>query len=102
LVFVKPDATEAATAAIGTSLNDLPGVVSVSFVDQQAAYEEFQRLYADRPELLESVTPEVLPPSFRVTLADTAGARDVMAVAETLDGVGQVVLPAAPDPGTAC
>jgi hypothetical protein len=67
-IFVKPDATLDQTQAIGTSLENEPAIDSFFFVDQQAAYEEFRELFADKPELIESVTPEVLPPSFRFSV----------------------------------
>jgi len=91
VVFVNPAASEAAVDAVGTALTALPGVLGVSYADQQTAYEEFQRLFADNPEMLATVDPEVLPPSFRLTLDDPTRVQDVMTTAQSLDGVGQVV-----------
>jgi FtsX extracellular domain len=91
VVFVNPAASQAAVDAVGTALTALPGVLGVSYADQQTAYEEFQRLFADNPEMLATVDPEVLPPSFRLTLDDPTRVQDVMTAAQSLDGVGQVV-----------
>lgn len=69
-VFMDPDATEAQIAAIAERLHGAAEVVDVVFVDHDGAYGEFQDLYGDDPALIESVTPEMLPTSFRVTLVD--------------------------------
>jgi cell division transport system permease protein len=66
IIFVNPDATPEQVAAIDTSLHTSPQIEKVTYVDQQAAYDEFKQLFSKEPDLLESVTPEVLPPSYRV------------------------------------
>jgi cell division transport system permease protein len=99
---MNPAASSTALDAAQTSLESTPGVATVTFVDQQEAYEEYLRIYADRPELIAAVRPETLPPSFRLTLDDPAASDQVQANAETLDGVGQVVVPAAADPSGLC
>ena len=37
------------------------------FLDHEAAYDEFKKIFRDQPALIESTTPDVLPESFRVT-----------------------------------
>ena len=37
------------------------------YMDQDATHAEFEEIFADSPELLETVTAEMLPPSYRVT-----------------------------------
>lgn len=64
----------------------------VVFVDQQAAYDEFQELFADSPELVASVRPEDLPPSFRVDLVDDATTDTVAADYELEADVRQVTV----------
>lgn len=66
VVFLNPDASQAQIDSVGTDLKESPEVERVTFIDQQAAYEEFKQLFADSPEMVDSVTPEILPPSYRV------------------------------------
>jgi cell division protein FtsX len=90
LVFVNPAVTGDRITEIRDALAGVPGVVGITYVDQQQAYEEFKVLFADSPEMLASVDPANLPSSFRVTIDDPARADAVRAAAATLDGVGQV------------
>jgi cell division protein FtsX len=93
VVFVNPAVAPEVIPTIEQRLRELPGVLGVTFIDQQAALEEFERLFAGQPELLEAVEPGQLPPSFRVEVDDPARVTEVEQAAESLDGVGQVVVP---------
>jgi cell division transport system permease protein len=53
-------------------------VRSVRYVDKAQAYEEFRQLFSDRPELIETVNPAVLPASYRIELTDIDLYRDVV------------------------
>ena len=70
VVFMNPDATPDQIAAVGKDLDDNPEVQSKTYFDQQASYEEFQQLFADQKEFVQGVTPDILPPSFRVVPVD--------------------------------
>jgi hypothetical protein len=91
IVFINPAIPSTQFESIETSLKDVPGVVAISLVDQQAAYDEIARLFPDTPGL-GTLDPSNLPASFRVTLDDPAHAADVRTVAMTIDGVGDVQL----------
>ena len=41
------------------------------FVDKDQAYEEFRVLFRNSPELVDSVTPDILPASYRVVPSNT-------------------------------
>lgn len=71
IVFLQPDATEDQIDAVRQELEDNPQVRDFEYFDQNDAYAEFQQLFEDDPQLLETVTPEILPPSFRVRPVDT-------------------------------
>lgn len=66
MVFLNPDATQDQIDIVGRELRDSPEVESVIYVDKQAAYEEFKNLFADSPEMIDTVDPNILPPSYRV------------------------------------
>ena len=99
IVFLKPDITPEELEALQADFDDSPDIQDTTFVDQEQAYNEFQQLFRDQPDLLESVTPDVLPPSFRVVPVDKdaqnveelslvfeskAGVRDVVSATETI------------------
>lgn len=92
IVFVSPDATSDQLDAVGASLNDNPLVERVTFFDQQQAFAEFSEMFADSPDMVETVTPDILPPSFRVvpTNADTASVEELVAQYEVQPGVIRV------------
>ncbi|MEI7593215.1 MAG: permease-like cell division protein FtsX [Actinomycetes bacterium] len=70
VVFLNSNATPEQIAAVGRDLADSPEVERTTFVDQQASYEEFKQLFADSPEMVDSVTADILPPSYRVVPVD--------------------------------
>ncbi len=51
-------------------LEQEPVVESVSYESKDEAFARFNELFENQPELLETLTPETLPASFRVRLAD--------------------------------
>jgi cell division transport system permease protein len=66
VVFMNPNPTQEQVDAVRTDLEQSPEVSKIDYVDKKAAYEEFKTLFSDSPELVDSVDPETLPPSFRV------------------------------------
>ena len=65
-IFLNPDVAETQRDAILQELNSRPDVRKVTFVDQEAAYDEFKTMFEASPDMVESVSPQDLPPSFRV------------------------------------
>lgn len=82
LAFVVADADDATRAEVEDSVRSDPAVSSVRVVTQAEAYEEFQSLYAEVPEMLQAVSPGILPASIRVAL-DLDGGVDAAAWADT-------------------
>jgi cell division transport system permease protein len=93
IVFLNPGASEEQTRGVGADLEQNPQIESVDFVDKDEAYAEFKELFRDSPEMIESVTPEILPASYRVEPIDK-NAETVSALSEqykTKPGVSEVV-----------
>jgi cell division transport system permease protein len=65
-VFMLPEASPSQSEAIERELSQMPEVKKVTYVDQQAAFREFKRMFANSPDLVDSVEPKDLPPSYRV------------------------------------
>jgi hypothetical protein len=105
VVYLRPGIMPLQQEAIEEQLRNDALVVAVDFFDQQDAYDEFRALYANDPALIESVMPEVLPPSFRVDVVDhdMASAQTVAEVIRAFPGVQRVdfglpqALPELPD-----
>ena len=78
-VFMLPDASPSQNEAIERELAQMPEVKKFAYVDQQAAFDEFKRMFANSPDLVESVEAKDLPPSYRI----------VPKKAEFVDSVGE-------------
>ena len=79
-IFLNPDVATTQRDGLEAELRAMPEVKDVSYVDQEAAYEEFKQMFSNSPDMVESVTAKDLPPSFRVVprqpeLVDTVGER---------------------------
>ncbi|MEO8696406.1 MAG: permease-like cell division protein FtsX [Acidimicrobiales bacterium] len=77
-VFMRADASEDQTAAIGEQLRQRTEVTHLYGVTKAQAYLEFLKLFGDREDLARSVTADVLPASWKFDLApntDTARAQ---------------------------
>ncbi|MBV8691562.1 MAG: ABC transporter permease [Actinobacteria bacterium] len=81
-IFLQPGVASSESNAVKQELTTLKGsyVKRFSYVDQQAAYQEFKRMFASTPDMVDSVKPDDLPPSYRVVpqraeLVDVIGAR---------------------------
>jgi cell division transport system permease protein len=69
-IFLTDGISESQRASLESDLNAEPVVDEVIYESKQDAFEHFQDIFADNPSLLDSVTPEILPASFRVKLLD--------------------------------
>ncbi len=79
-IFLNPDVATTQRDGLQAELSAMPEVKKVTFVDQEAAYSEFKQMFANSPDMVESVTAKDLPPSFRVVprqpeLVDVVGER---------------------------
>lgn len=99
IVFINPASTPEQVQAIDKSLHESPEVEKITYVDQKAAFEEFKALFSNQPELVDTVTPDILPPSYRVVPKNKSseavqalseqykgkpGVRDVVSATETI------------------
>jgi cell division transport system permease protein len=88
-VFLTSDITDQQRASLETRLKDDPAVEKVFYEDQDTAYKRFQEQFRDLPDLVRSVGPESLPPSFRVTLKDPEKSSQFAAALEAAAGLQQ-------------
>lgn len=93
-VFLSDRMSDAARVDLEERLRAEPAVVSVRFESRQDAYEQFARQHADEPELLETVTPDMLPEAFRVQVRDRDAALKLRQRLDDEPGVDAARLPA--------
>lgn len=93
IVFMQPEATEAQTDAVERQLTESTQVERYEYFDQDRTFEEFKDLFQNTPQIVESVTPEILPPSFRVVPVDKSAEtiESLRSVFVTQPGVREVV-----------
>lgn len=70
IVYVDPDISDADLATVRRSLEDNPGVRRIEYVDRDATYADFRRLFEGQDTMLENVSKEDLPTSFKVEPTD--------------------------------
>jgi cell division transport system permease protein len=102
VVFMNVESSNAQLQAVADSLDQSPEIARTVFFDKDAAYIEFRELFSGSPEILETVTAEDLPPSFRVVPVDTnadaveqlasrfeasPGVREVVSAQETIRNI---------------
>src|SRR5688500_2093237 len=68
IVYMEPTSSQEQQDSIERDLEANPDVKEdgITFVDQDETYEEFKDLFGDSPQLVDTVDPSILPPSFRV------------------------------------
>ncbi|GAA1313283.1 hypothetical protein Psi02_56890 [Planotetraspora silvatica] len=85
------EATDAEREKLRRALERRPDVESVSFEDQQQAWENFRRNMTDKPELLWTVVPSDLPEAFRIQVRPGADFSAVARAASGFPGVSNSV-----------
>ena len=70
-VYMNPTATDEQIDSVSRSLDENPQVDTVDFLDREATYAEFQRLFEDQPDFVDAIEAEDLPQSFRVKPSST-------------------------------
>jgi cell division transport system permease protein len=98
-IFMQPNVEPSQSEAVERELADMDDFVkSFHYVNQQEAKAEFDKMFANSPDMVDSVKAEDLPPSYRVVpqkaeLVNTigekfeaqAGVKDVVYAKETID-----------------
>ena len=70
-VYMNPTANEEQIDSVNSSLRENPQVAEVSFLDRDATFAEFERLFEEQPDFVSAIKPEELPQSFRVKPTST-------------------------------
>ncbi|WP_435123196.1 permease-like cell division protein FtsX [Micromonospora tulbaghiae] len=90
-IFLKTDATKEQVDALGQQLGQDPLVKDSTYVNKEQAYERFQQMYADAPDLVSAVKPDQLPESYRVKLNDPEQYKAIYDKYKTAEGIHTIV-----------
>jgi len=89
-VFLRNDVTEGELDDLRSDLAGMPEIETFTYVSKNQAYEEFKKLYADKPELYEVLPKDSLPASFRISLVAASEAEEVAARVDGSPGIDDV------------
>lgn len=89
-VFLVDGISEEQRSSLERDLAEHPLVAEVEYESKEEAYENFQEIFADNESLLEGVSPEILPASFRVSLTDPEQYAVVASAFEGRPGVDEI------------
>jgi cell division transport system permease protein len=92
-IFMTVGATPAQIDDVTASLQSDPKVKGYRFLDKEAAYEEFKRIFRKDPDLVKNVDAEALPTSFRVVPQRAEFTNNIKRSFEPLSGVDTVETP---------
>jgi cell division transport system permease protein len=65
-IFMKAEASQQELEAVNRQLLAMPEVSRFRYVDKAQAYEEFRQIFANEPDLRDSLPVDQVPPSYRV------------------------------------
>ncbi len=102
-IFMKPDASQVESEAVNRQLDAMPEVKTARYVSKPEAFEEFKKIFANEPDVRDSLTVDQIPPSYRVVpkeaeqtkligerFQDTAGVFRVSYAKEEVDALVSV------------
>jgi cell division transport system permease protein len=90
-VFLQEGISPTQQNHLGDVLNHMPEVASVHFESKEEAFERFKRIFANQKALVQNVTPDALPASFRVKLKDPKNYSVVAARLSGETGIDKIV-----------
>jgi len=92
-VFMTVNATDSQISDVRTALEQDPQVKRFRYLDKDAAYEEFQRIFRKDPDLVKNVDAAALPTSFRIVPEQAEFTNPIKRRFEPLAGVDDVATP---------
>jgi cell division transport system permease protein len=69
-IYLNDDISPTDLTALRTQLTKMPQVESFYYESKDAAWNRFQKLFANQPDLIDNTRKDALPASFRVKLVD--------------------------------
>ncbi|MCZ7420762.1 MULTISPECIES: permease-like cell division protein FtsX [unclassified Micromonospora] len=90
-IFLDAEVTDEQRSAIATQLESDPLVSQVTYVNKDEAFQRFQEMFRDSPDLLSAVKADQLPESYRLKLVNPEEYKTISDQYTAVEGVDQVV-----------
>ena len=90
MVYVNDDADDEMTQTLGVQLEAHANVLEVEFVPREEAFQRQVEAYGDKADLLEGLSPEILPDAYKVTVKDLEQFDATVSEIKNLDNVLQI------------
>jgi cell division transport system permease protein len=91
--FMVVTATEDQIADVQKQIEDDPQIKDYRFLDKEAAFEEFKRIFRKDPDLVKNVDADTLPTSFRIVPKEAEFTNPIKKRLEPVAGVDSVETP---------
>lgn len=90
MVYVNDDADDYLTQTLGVQLQAHTNVLEVEFVPREEAFQRQIETYGEKADLLEGLSPEILPDAYKVTVKDLEQFDATVGEIKNMDNVLQV------------
>ncbi|WFE23564.1 permease-like cell division protein FtsX [Solwaraspora sp. WMMD937] len=90
-IFLVSDVSDEQRDSLQSSLDADPLISNVTYESKEEAYNRFQTLYADAPDLVNAVEPDQLPESFRIKLIDPEEYQAIFDKYNGTEGIDEIV-----------
>ncbi|MEV4712530.1 permease-like cell division protein FtsX [Micromonospora sp. NPDC049374] len=90
-IFLNAEVTDEQRSALATQLESDPLVSQVTYVNKDEAFQRFQEMFRDSPDLLSAVKADQLPESYRLKLVNPEEYKTISDQYTSVEGVDQVV-----------
>ncbi|GIJ77883.1 cell division transport system permease protein [Micromonospora phaseoli] len=90
-IFLNADVTEEQRTDIASRLEADPLISQVTYVNKDEAFQRFQEMFRDSPDLLSAVKADQLPESYRLKLVNPEEYKTISDQYVAVEGVDQVV-----------
>ncbi|NLU79462.1 ABC transporter permease [Micromonospora sp. HNM0581] len=90
-IFLNADVTDEQRSAISAQLESDPLISQATYVNKDEAFQRFQEMFRDSPDLLSAVRAEQLPESYRLKLVNPEEYKVISDQYTAIEGVDQVV-----------
>ncbi|ROO62650.1 cell division protein FtsX [Micromonospora sp. Llam0] len=90
-IFLVSDVSDEQRDSLQSSLDADPLISTVTYESKEEAYNRFQTLYADAPDLVNAVEPDQLPESFRIKLVDPEEYQAIFDKYNGTEGIDEIV-----------
>jgi cell division transport system permease protein len=90
-IYMKTDATREQIDALRGQLDGDRQIKSATYVSKQQAYRDFQRIFKDKPDLVNTVDANALPASFRVAPKEVKQTTELRDKYNTRPGVDEAI-----------